>query len=113
MPRLSKMAGTMTEEQFTTAVRRFSRLSQKAQDVARAILVDGHTFEEASSRYGVSRQHVHQWVSKVFAAFEPPGWVTRTVTLPVDKMKLVEQMENDAIEGWMANLPPVRATRSN
>ena len=111
MTRLSKMAGTLTEEQFTTAVRRFSRLSQKAKDVARAILVDGHTFEQASLRYDVSRQHVHQWASKVFDAFEPPSWVTRTITLPPDQMNIVQQMEVVARDTWVDALPPLRAVR--
>jgi len=111
MTRLSKMAGTMTGDQFSTAVRRFSRLSQTAKDVARAVLVDGHTFEQASLSYDVSRQHVHQWVSEVFAAFEPPTWVTRTVTLPVDQMAVVQQMEADAREQWVAGLPPARGVR--
>ena len=111
MTRLSKMAGTMTGDQFTTAVRRFSRLSQTAKDVARAVLVDGHSFEQASLSHDVSRQHVHQWVSKVFAAFEPPTWVTRTVTLPVDQMAVVQQMEADARDQWVAGLPPARGVR--
>ena len=111
MTRLSKMAGTMTEEQFATAVRRFSRLSQKAQDAAHAVLVDGHTFEQVSTTHGASRQHIHQWVSKVFAAFEPPKWVTRTITLPPDLMARVEQMEAEARELWVAALPPPRLLR--
>ena len=112
MTRLSKMAGTMTEDQFALAVRRFSRLSDKAKDVAHAVLVEGQSFEEAGRRHDARRQHIHQWVSKVFESFEPPTWVTRTVTLPVDEMRLVEKMEEDARERWLASLPPARASRT-
>lgn len=55
MARLSRMAGTLTPEEFEAASSRYPRLSEKAKTVARAILVDGMTFKEVEVRCQLHR----------------------------------------------------------
>lgn len=111
MARLSKMAGALTANEFKHAVSQFPRFSEKAKQVARAILVDGSTFEEVCQQYETSRQLAHGWASKVFAEFQPSGWKTESITLPPDLMVKVKEMEADARAQWADKLPPPRIAR--
>ena len=111
MARLSKMAGALTPGEFKEAVARFPRLSDKAKQVARAILVDGYTFEQITMEFDTSRQLAHEWATKVYDAFRPRGWVSEVVTLPPELMETVRDMERDAREAWEQSLRPVRIVR--
>lgn len=111
MARLSKMAGALTSEEFEHAVKKFPRLSGKAREVARSILVDGLTFEEVTRRYHASRQQAHAWAGKVYGVFAPEGWVSEVIVLPPDKMELVRAMEREARAEWEDSLGPVRISR--
>jgi transposase-like protein len=111
MARLSKMAGALTAGEFKHAVSQFPRLSDKAKKVARAILVEGQTFEEVCQEFDTSRQLAHEWATKVFEAFRPSGWVTESVTLPPDQMEVVREMELAARQQWADELPPARIAR--
>jgi hypothetical protein len=111
MARISTMAGALTAAEFKTAVARFPRLSEKARLVARAVLVDGRSFEEIAQEHETSRQLAHQWATQVYEVFRPAGWVTETVTLPPDLMEQVRAMEKEARKAWADALPPPRVTR--
>jgi len=105
------MAGALTATEFKHAVARFTRLSEKAKSVARSILVDGWTPEEAAEHYETSRQLTHQWATKVYEQFRPTGWVTETITLPAEVMDEVRKMETAARAQWESTLPPPRISR--
>ena len=111
MAKLSKMAGALASGEFEEAVATFPRLSEKAKAVARAVLVDGQTFDQVSKEFDVSRQMAHGWATKVYEAFRPTGWVTESVTLPPELMAKVREMEADARAALAASLPPPRIVR--
>jgi hypothetical protein len=111
MARLSKMAGALTAPEFEEALRRHPRLSAKAKEVARAILVDGCTFEEVTEKYETSRQLAHVWASKLYDAFAPTGWVSEVVVLPPELMARVREMEQEARDVWKASLASPRVVR--
>lgn len=111
MARLSKMAGALTASEFDQAIELFPRMSAKARDVARSILVDGLTFEEVTSKYQTSRQLAHSWACKVYETFAPEGWISELVVLPPDKMELVRAMERDARAKWEDSLDHARIVR--
>jgi hypothetical protein len=105
------MAGALTPSEFDQAIARFPRMSIKARNVARAILVDGLTFDEVTSTYATSRQLAHSWASKVYEAFTPNGWESELIVLPPEKMKLVRAMERDARAEWESSLEHGRIVR--
>ena len=105
------MAGALTASEFEQAVEMFPRLSAKAREVSRAILVDGLTFEEVTSKYQTSRQMAHSWACKIYDAFAPEGWVSELVVLPPDKMDVVRAMERDARAAWEDSLDHARIVR--
>lgn len=111
MARLSKMAGALTASEFDQALALFPRMSAKAREVARSILVDGLTFEEVTSTYQTSRQMAHTWACKVYDAFAPEGWISELVVLPPEKMELVRAMEIDARAEWENSLDHARIVR--
>lgn len=111
MARISKMAGALTEREFTIAARRYSRLSQKAIDAARQVLVNGKATEDVAIAASSSKQLVHKWATKIYEAFVPEGWETASVTLPPDQMAIVLQMEIDARTAWAQQLPEPRVVR--
>lgn len=111
MARLSKMAGALKATEFNHAVAKFPRLSEKAKKVARAVLVEGKTFEQVCQEFDTSRQLAHEWATKVFDEFRPSGWVTESVTLPPDQMEEVRKMEVAARQQWAEDLPPARIAR--
>lgn len=111
MARLSKMAGALSAAEFKNAAARFPKLSEKAKAVARAILVDGYTPEQAAAEFVTTRQLTHQWATKIYEAFRPTGWVTEAVTLPRDLMEKVKEMEKAAREQWEGEQPPPRFRR--
>lgn len=88
----------LTEAQFNLAVERFPRLSERAKDMARAVLVGGASPKGVSSEHGVSLQLVTDWCLKIYRAHALRGWVTASITLPVDKMAEVKQMQNDEMQ---------------
>uniref|UniRef100_UPI0039F73BCD TrfB-related DNA-binding protein n=1 Tax=Sulfuriferula sp. GW6 TaxID=3345112 RepID=UPI0039F73BCD len=90
----------MTAAEFNRTVKQFPRLSDHAKALAKAVLVDGSTYEEVISQYGVSRQLASEWCLKVYRAFFPKGWVTESITLPAEKMDLVRQMQAKEMERW-------------
>ena len=85
----------LTETQFNLAVGRFPRLSERAKDIAKAVLVGGASPKAISSEYGVSLQLVTDWCIKIYRAHTLRGWVTASITLPEDKMAEVKQMQID------------------
>src|SRR4051794_29774346 len=85
--KVSKILGSMDSDDFERSVARFPRMTQRARDVARALLVDGKSFDEVQATFGVaSRQLAHQWASKVAEGYWPDDWVTASVTLPPEEM---------------------------
>jgi hypothetical protein len=110
MARHSEMAGALRASEFKHAAARF-RLSDKALKVARAVLVDGASFDEVCQDYDTSRQLAHQWSTKVYESFRPAGWVTESVTLPPELMQRVREMETEARQRWAQELPPARTVR--
>lgn len=111
MARLSKMAGALTAQEYEDAARRHPRLSAKAKNVARAILVDGCTLDEVAEKHATSKQLAHAWASKIYDVFAPEGWVTETVILPPEMMEQVRIMEQEAREAWQASLASPRIVR--
>jgi hypothetical protein len=105
------MAGALTLQEFEEALRRHPRLSKKAKEVAKAILVDGCTFEEVIETYETSKQLAHSWASKIYDVFAPEGWITETVVLPPELMERVRIMEQEAREAWQASLASPRIVR--
>lgn len=105
------MAGALSASEFKRALARFPRLSEKGQAVARAILVEGLTFEEVTATYDVSRQMAHEWATKIYEVFRPQGWVTESVTLPPELMANVRRMEAEARAEWAHSLEPPRIVR--
>jgi hypothetical protein len=105
------MAGALTPSEFDQAIARFPRMSIKARNVARAILVEGLTFEEVTNLYNTSRQLAHSWASKVYEAFTPAGWESELIVLPPEKMKLVRDMERNARAEWENSLGHARIVR--
>jgi hypothetical protein len=105
------MAGALSAAEFKKAAAKFPRLSDKAKTVAHALLVEGKTFEQITREHDASRQLAHQWATKIYSSFRPAGWVTETVTLPVELMAKVRQMESKARAQWESELPPPRITR--
>ena len=106
----------MTAEEFSQTVVQFPRLSEKAKNIARAILVDGKSLEEVCIEFDVSRQLAHQWATKVYMGFAPKGWVSEVVTLPEIYMqrirKLAEELGARARrEHEEARVAPIRAMR--
>lgn len=111
MALLSKMAGALTADEFLVATANFPRLSEKAKKVARAILVDGEGYESARLGQNISRQMAHAWASKIYDVFRPAGWVTELVTLPLEQMEQVREMEIKARAEWEKTLRPPRVIR--
>lgn len=100
MARDVKYRGALTAAEFSRTVKRFPRLSEHAKALAKAVLVDGASYEDVISEYGVSRQLASGWCLKVYRAFYPKGWVTESITLPEDKMAKVKQMQIDEMMRW-------------
>lgn len=101
MAGLSKMAGALSASEFKLAAGHFPRLSQKALDVSRAVLVEGKSLLYVEQHCDVSRQQAHQWASKIYGAFKPSGWVSAVVTLPaadMEKVKLMERAARDRLK---------------
>ena len=111
MARATEMSGALTAGEFDHAVRRYSRLSDKAIAASRALLVDGDLLEHVAQSHGSSRQMVHKWATKVFESFRPEGWLTETVTLPAAQMAVVREMEQQARLAWSNELPEPRIVR--
>lgn len=104
--KVSRILGSMSGEDFDRAAARFPRMTQRARDVARALLVDGKSFDEVQEAYGVaSRQLAHQWASKVAEGHWPDDWVTASVTLPRDDMNRVMEIVAAARES-LFNMTP-------
>jgi hypothetical protein len=101
----------MTESEFKRALKAYPRLSDRAEDVARGVLVQGMTFDEVCTMYGPSRQLAHEWASKIYSQWKPPSWVTETITLPAADMATVKAMVTQARKALDASLPPVRSSR--
>lgn len=100
MARDVKYRGTLTEAEFSRTVKQFPRLSEHAKALAKAVLVEGASYEDVISKHGVSRQLASSWCLKVYRAFYPKGWITESVTLPEDKMHKVRQMQIDEMARW-------------
>ena len=111
MARLSRMAGALRAQEFELALKRHPRLSKKAKDVARAILVDGRTLDDVAEAFDTSRQLAHSWASKIYDVFAPAGWVSETIVLPPELMEQVRTMEKEAREAWQASLASPRIVR--
>lgn len=113
MARISIMAAALTAEEFEEATKHFPRFSEKAIAVARAILVDGRSFDAEFQRDFDcrSRQLAHDWASRIFEAYRPAGWVTESITLPPDMMAIVKHMEQEARDKLKQELPPALVVR--
>ena len=107
MAHFSRMAAALTPQEFERALQSHPHLSQRAREVARAVLVDGCSYAELLQRFGpLQRQLAHEWASKLYDVFCPEGWVTRQITLPPELMAQVEKMEEQARERWETDNPP-------
>jgi hypothetical protein len=113
MARISIMAAALTADEFDEAIKHFPRFSEKAVAIARAILVDGRGFDADFQREFDcrSRQLAHDWASRVFAVYQPAGWVTESITLPPDMMAIVKQMEQEARDRLKQEQPPPLVVR--
>jgi transposase-like protein len=100
MPKVSKFVGVLTAEEFSATVTAFPHLSEKGQQVARAVLVERKTFQDVEREFDVSRAHAHQWVKKVFEGYRPKGWVTAVISLPEPLMEQVQTMVKRERELW-------------
>ena len=98
MARDVKYRGALTAAEFSRTVKQFTRLSERAKAIAKAVLVDGADYKDVINEYGVSRQLASGWCLKVYRAFYPDSWVTESITLPADKMDKVKQMQADEME---------------
>jgi hypothetical protein len=68
-------------------------MTPRGLEAARAVLVDGANPDHVAAQIGAKRQLVHAWATKLFDVLVPPGWVTRSVTLPADLMDQVIELE--------------------
>jgi hypothetical protein len=100
MAGLSKMSKAMRPGEFQRAARHHPRMSAKSLAAARALLVDGRSFEDITAELGGSRQLVHEWATKIYEAFCPPGWQTEKITLPAELMRRVLDMQRDERSRW-------------
>jgi len=111
MAKISRLAGALKESEFRTVAARFTRMSDKALQVAHAVLVEGRTPDSAAAQFDTSRQLAHQWATKLYEAFTPAGWITASVTLPPELMAQVREMERDARTHLEASQPDPRIVR--
>jgi hypothetical protein len=112
MTKVSDVAGALTDEEFSNALKSFPRgLSETGQKVAHAVLVEGLSLTNVCVRYDVKKQLAHHWVNRVYEKFLPEGWMSYNVKLPIDEMKKVYQLEQDAKKQWKESLNPVQVVR--
>lgn len=96
MPKRSHFQGGVSEVQYSEALGRFPRLSEKGRSATRAVLVENRPVAAVARDLGVSRERVRQWCVDVFGVLVPDGWVSRVVILPEEDMAKVEAMEEAA-----------------
>jgi hypothetical protein len=74
------------------------RLAEATIDIARAVLVDGHSQSSVAVARGLTRQRVSTMVKQVWAIADeiPKGWERVDVWLPPKLAARVRQMAEDA-----------------
>jgi hypothetical protein len=102
MARDVKYRGALSAEDFDRTVSKFPRMSEHAKALARAVLVDGTTYEQVTAQFEVSRQLASEWCLKVYRGFYPREWVTESITLPPERMEQVRLMQAQEIARWEA-----------
>lgn len=60
----------MSAEAFEAVRQLVPKLSELGTDVARAVLVDGSTYQAAADRFGGTRQNAHKATTAVWEAYE-------------------------------------------
>ena len=88
----ASMKGALTAGEFARGVKKFPRMSEKAQEIAKEILVEGHAPSAVADRHGVTRQNCHFWSKQIYDAVVPDGWVSEVITLPRVKMEEVRAL---------------------
>jgi predicted DNA-binding protein (UPF0251 family) len=76
--------GSMSLEEFNASQHKLTSMSEATIELARLVLVDGHSAKNAAEAVGVSRQNVHKTVQRVVAAFNdiPSGYVELRAWMP-------------------------------
>ena len=91
----------MTPEQFARALAG-TRLTARSADMARAVLVLGHSQAETARAHGVTPQRVSDAVKRVEREHRgiagcPPGWSVLTVCVPPDVEIEIRQLTDAAL----------------
>lgn len=83
----------LSAHEFDEAAKRLGRLSADTLKIARLVLVEGLTQTDVATQHEMSRQRVHNMVSRVLTALEdaPQGWVKFESWVPP---ALVEKIES-------------------
>lgn len=88
----------LTEDEFR-AVMDEMRLTEKHNQMAKAVLVDRFRLQEVAEQNETSKQAVSQTIKRVWAKFLemqnslPLGWVSIRVSLPKEEAEKVMQLE--------------------
>lgn len=88
----------MTADEFETAKVKLRTLSVNTVDLARLVLVDGLSIQEAATASGTSRQNANQGMKRVMALLEglPSDWVFVEEWMPSSMAVEVRRMADEA-----------------
>ena len=92
----------MTKAEFDRAVSQ-TRLQDRAIDMARMVLVEGHTKAEAARQHGVTRAAAGMAVARVEREHRaivgcPPGWEVITIMVPPHRVLDALAIQRDELE---------------
>ena len=84
----------MTAQEFEASRPQFWRLTEDTIEMARLVLVEGHSQSDVARKYELTRQRVSLAVKQVLTAVEeiPNGWVKLEIWLPPAMASKVRDM---------------------
>ncbi len=88
----------MTAQEFEASRPHFWRLTEDTIEMARLVLVEGHSQSDVARKYELTRQRVSLAVKQVLTAVEeiPNGWVKLEIWLPPAMASKVRDMAQKA-----------------
>ena len=94
--RRMRAADDWSQEQFDAIAEDVPEFVLEVREALRSVMVLGQSQTAAASALGVTRQRVNQMVNVLRARHRPAGWVTASVTVPVEVLQQIRRLELEA-----------------
>lgn len=103
---MAKTDKKLTARQFDDTLKYYPRMTEKTQEAIRHVMVRGKTNQAAADLYGLKKQFVNNYVTKVYDTYltkvagKPPGWIEKTWCVPPKLSKEFDQLEQKALKDY-------------